>query len=131
MQKDYLVVPEEGVNFRPTINITGPRDRLAELELNDIRAFVDVLAGDSDGARQILRTLADQGPHRQIPALAVACVHAGLRDFDEAFALLDRAREERDLWLSYMLMANPLFDDLRSDPRYAILVRGIGLTPGS
>jgi hypothetical protein len=49
-------------------------------------------------------------------------------DRDEAFAKLDECYEQRFGILAY-LTADPLYDDLRPDPRYADLARRLNLTP--
>jgi tetratricopeptide (TPR) repeat protein len=56
----------------------------------------------------------------------IATIYAGLRDRDKAFDWLNRAHTERSDWLTY-LKVDPAFDPLRSDPRYADLLRRIGL----
>ena len=65
---------------------------------------------------------------RGIPAVSLRAVYAGLGEKDQAFAWLEKAYEERTSRLSY-LKVEPLWDPLRSDPRFADLVRRIGLPP--
>jgi hypothetical protein len=57
----------------------------------------------------------------------VAAIYAGLGDKDPAFAWLDRAYKERSSMLTLYLTNDPRMDSVRSDPRFAELVRGIGL----
>jgi hypothetical protein len=57
----------------------------------------------------------------------VAAIHAGLGNKDEAFAALDRAYNERSALLVIYLTNDPRMDSLRSDRRYAELVRRVGL----
>jgi len=57
--------------------------------------------------------------------LATAC--AGLGNKDEAFQWLETAYRERADWMTY-LKVDPEFDSLRSDPRYADLLRRVGLS---
>ena len=49
-----------------------------------------------------------------------------LGDKDRAFQWLDRCYEERSPWLGW-LKTDPALDPLRSDPRFADLLRRIGL----
>ncbi len=56
------------------------------------------------------------------PAFDIAMNYAVLGDRDQVFEWLDRAYGQRDGLLMY-LQVNPTFDALRSDPRYAALLR--------
>ena len=56
----------------------------------------------------------------------IAYVHIGLGETDRAFEWLEKALEARD-WQMALLNVEPLFDDLRSDPRFAALVERVGL----
>jgi TolB-like protein/DNA-binding winged helix-turn-helix (wHTH) protein/Flp pilus assembly protein TadD len=56
----------------------------------------------------------------------LAAQYAELGDKERAFALLERAYQERDPWLP-MDLAAPRLDPLRSDPRFQDLLRRIGL----
>ena len=47
---------------------------------------------------------------------------------DQAFAWLVKAIEER-MGLMFRLKVRPMFDPLRSDPRYAELLRRMNLEP--
>ncbi len=57
---------------------------------------------------------------------SLAGEYAVLGDVDSAFEYLERAYAERDGDLTW-LQADPAFDSLRSDPRYADLLRRMGL----
>jgi len=52
-------------------------------------------------------------------------VHVGLGETDQAFAWLQRSYAERERWL--VTLQSPVFDPLRSDPRFADLVRRVRL----
>lgn len=56
----------------------------------------------------------------------IAIIYAGLGEKDQAFSWLDKAYEARDKGLTY-LKIDPSVDPLRSDPRFAALVRRVGL----
>jgi TolB-like protein/DNA-binding winged helix-turn-helix (wHTH) protein/tetratricopeptide (TPR) repeat protein len=59
-------------------------------------------------------------------AFMIAELYADLGDKDQAFRWLNTAYQERD-WLLVHLRANFRLDPLRSDPRFAELVRKVGL----
>ena len=71
-------------------------------------------AGQEKEARQILAELLSQKKDSH-GAFGVAIVYAGLREYDKAFHWLDKAADEQSI-TSYI--AEPMFDDLHSDPRY-------------
>jgi len=61
----------------------------------------------------------------------VSCYHIGLLHYilgqtDQAFEWLEKAYNERDFWLCW-LKIEPLFDYLRSDPRYGAIVKKMKL----
>ncbi len=75
---------------------------------------------------QMIDELQSASAHRFVPALFVALVHAALEDTDQAFDWLEKAYEERFNRLAY-LKVEPLWDPLRSDPRFLDLLRRIGI----
>jgi len=79
-------------------------------------------AYDQGGMRAVHRaTLNDD-----LRMASLAGEYAVLGDVDSAFEYLERAYAERDGDLTW-LQADPAFDSLRSDPRYADLLRRMGL----
>jgi len=58
----------------------------------------------------------------------IAEVYADLGDKDHAFEWLNTSYQEHDPWL-YAIRTDFTMDSLRSDPRYADLLRKIGLPP--
>ena len=83
-------------------------------------------SGRKAEARKILAELQSLSEHSYVPATDMALIYAGLGDKDKAFAWLDKAYEEHSFSLSN-LKVEPRFDPLRSDPRFADLLRHIGL----
>jgi hypothetical protein len=55
----------------------------------------------------------------------MAFAYLGLGEKDEAFVWLERGCQERDLWLP-LLKVDAVWDSLRSDPRFADILRRIG-----
>lgn len=65
---------------------------------------------------------------KKIPAQERAIIYIGLGDRDKAFSWLEKAHAERFPSI-ISLTTEPIFDDLRADPRFADLARRINLTP--
>ena len=63
---------------------------------------------------------------RYASGYAFAAIYAGLGDREHVFAYLDAAYREHSHWLVW-LKRDPRWDDVRSDPRFQNLVRGVGL----
>jgi TolB-like protein/Tfp pilus assembly protein PilF len=82
--------------------------------------------GERSEALHILEQLEAASKERYTPAVSFAAVYAGLGEKDQAFAWLEKAYGERTSRLGY-LKVEPLWDPLRCDPRFANLVRRIGL----
>jgi TolB-like protein/DNA-binding winged helix-turn-helix (wHTH) protein/Tfp pilus assembly protein PilF len=85
-------------------------------------------AGHKAEARQALKELQAQAKTKYVPALCFVGIYLGLGDTNRALTWLERAYQERSDYLVY-LKVEPMADSLRSDPRFADLVRRIGLPP--
>jgi TolB-like protein/tetratricopeptide (TPR) repeat protein len=85
-------------------------------------AWVYARAGQREEALKTLERVEEQGPILR----EIAIVHGELGDMDRAFAYLDRAFADDPGNLSY-LKADPTADSLRDDPRYAELLKKLGL----
>ena len=83
-------------------------------------------AGQRDEAQKILAELLGTAKQRYLPSYLIAKVYAGLGDKEQAFAWLDKAYAER-YFLLIWLNGEPQFDNLHADPRFADLVRKVGL----
>jgi adenylate cyclase len=85
------------------------------------------MAGMKAEARDALQEL-DKLPrqHRYVAPSSKVWVYIGLGETNRAFEWLEKAYEER-LWQLGFLAADPLFDPLRSDPRYTDLLRRMNL----
>jgi Flp pilus assembly protein TadD len=86
-------------------------------------------AGRKGEAEGILRRLEEVSRSRYVEPMDFAITHIGLGNGDAAFAYLDKAVVERNGWLIY-LNADPMFDPIRSDPRFAKVAARVGLPPG-
>jgi len=82
--------------------------------------------GETKMSLQMIDKLEEASKYSFVPALFIALVYAGLEDKDQAFAWLEKAHEERFNRLAY-LKVEPLWDPIRSDPRFANLLRRVGI----
>jgi len=88
-------------------------------------AHAYALSGKKTEARKILEELNKQAKHRYISPGTLADLYFLLGDKDQAFAFLDKAYDERDNMI-VLLKVEPIFDPMRSDPRFANLLRRVG-----
>jgi TolB-like protein/DNA-binding winged helix-turn-helix (wHTH) protein/Flp pilus assembly protein TadD len=88
-------------------------------------AYAYARTGRTAEARAILAELVALSKRRHVPPANVARVYAALDDRDQAFAWLERGRESYDSWM--FRLADPVWDPLRDDPRFASLLRRLGL----
>ena len=89
-------------------------------------AHAKATRGECAVARTILEAAERLGSQRFVPSLHLALAHVGLRQPDEAFALLDKACDERDPML-IMLAGDPRFDPIRGDARFSRLTERLRL----
>src|SRR5262245_35837807 len=83
-------------------------------------------SGNRGEAQRILAEL-DQEKQRYVSPYTVATIYAGLGDKDQVFKWLEKAFDDRDIWLMN-LKVDPLFKPIRSDQRFTDLLKRIGLT---
>lgn len=91
-------------------------------------AYAYAVAGKSSEARKILEELDQLSKQKYVSPFPIAVAYTGLGENDRAFEALEKAYTERS-WGMGMLKVNPVFDGLRSDPRFAVLLRRVNLTP--
>jgi DNA-binding winged helix-turn-helix (wHTH) protein/TolB-like protein len=89
--------------------------------------YVYAKAGQRDEALKILNLLDERISRGEyVPALNVAFIYSELGDKDQAFVWLDKAFEESEGRL-LNLKTEPALDAVRSDPRFAELLRRLGM----
>jgi len=84
------------------------------------------VAGKRDEAQKILDDLKELAKQRNVSPLNFAMIYIGLGDKEQAFAYLDKTYRERPDALLF-IKVSPLFDNLRSDPRFDDLLRRMKL----
>jgi TolB-like protein/Tfp pilus assembly protein PilF len=112
---------EATAEFQKAIRLSGE-----DVEWLSAQGHFYAILGETDKVNEVLKRLDELAKCRYVPAYLVARVYLGLGDIDRAFELLDRACDERYGYLAY-LKVEPLFDSLRSDPRFVALVQRVGM----
>ena len=82
-------------------------------------------AGMRDDMQNAVDELNEQARHRYVSAYNMSRVYAASGDTELAFASLERAYQERNPDL-IEVRAEPVFDRIREDPRFADLLRRVG-----
>lgn len=90
-------------------------------------ACVYALARNMLESRKILARIKEHRKSSFVSAAYIAAIHGVLGETDEAFDWLEKAYAERDPALCELKTA-PRFDPLRTDPRFAVFLRKIGLS---
>ena len=88
--------------------------------------WIYAVSGRRADALKIAQEYKDLSSHAFVDFYGVAAIYAGLGEKDEAFRLLEKGYEQRSNNMLY-LATDPPFEGIRSDPRYADLLRRIGL----
>jgi serine/threonine protein kinase/Flp pilus assembly protein TadD len=114
---------EATAEFQKAVESSGR----ASLYLGDLGYYYAV-TGRRPDTLAILKELEERYARHEAIGLNLAGVYAGLGDKDQAFAWLERNFQQRGGVLPEIIWRFS-FEDLRSDPRYADLVRRMGLQP--
>ncbi len=84
--------------------------------------------GRLEDARRVLNQRIEKSRQQYVTADSIAAVYVALGDKEEAFRWLERAFDEHSAPMFY-LACHPIFRALRSDPRFADLLRRMGVDP--
>lgn len=88
--------------------------------------YAYAVAGERREAQQIIDELQAQSTQKYVSAYFIAVIYSGLGNKDQAFQWLEKAFQERHPYLT-LLKVEPVFDNIRSDPRYTALLRKVSL----
>jgi len=89
---------------------------------------VYAVSGNKSEAERVIAELREESTHRYVNLYELALIYVGLGQRDQAFNWLQKAYQERSDQLVY-LKVDPRLDPVRSDSRFADLVRRVGI-PG-
>jgi tetratricopeptide (TPR) repeat protein len=93
-----------------------------------IKAFLGMAlakSGQRDEAIKLLDQLKQESRSRYVPGYAIAVVYVGLNEKDEAFVWLEK--DVADHATFSFSAVDPVFDDLRSDPRFKEMLKRLNL----
>jgi tetratricopeptide (TPR) repeat protein len=85
------------------------------------------VAGRTADAIRLLGQLQELSRRRYVSAYNIAVLYAGLGQKDEAFHWLQKVEEDRSEWFA-AVNVDPRLDPLHSDPRFAGVLRSVGLS---
>ena len=89
-------------------------------------AYAYAKTGQRQKAEAVIARLKEAEKTRYVENYWVAITYAALGDKDAAFAELEKAYQQRD-WFLPRMKVDPYLDPLRDDPRFADLVKRVGL----
>jgi len=96
-------------------------------EMMTALGYVYSMLGKKREAMRVLKELHETSRRRYVSPVEIAVVYAGLSQKDEAFKWLETAYQQRDHSLGN-LKVEPQLDNLRSDRRFAELLKRMGLS---
>jgi len=92
--------------------------------------YAYAVAGRKAEADKVGDELNELSKQKYVSADEMAWVYTGLGEKNKAFDWLEKAYEERSISTSSTaIKVNPIFDPLRSDPRWIDLLRRMNLQP--
>jgi DNA-binding winged helix-turn-helix (wHTH) protein/TolB-like protein/Tfp pilus assembly protein PilF len=116
--------------YKEAIAARQMRRKLAGVAPEETAAMRDAAAATSARVywQKRLKQEAEESKQGLSIGFEMAEIFAQLGEKDQAFAWLERAYEQRSFMMLYLKVA-PNLDPLRSDPRFADLLRRVGHTP--
>ena len=119
-----LMYREAMADFEKAI-ATAPADELALTGLG----YGYAVMGRRTEAQRVLHQLSALSKEKYVSPVFMAKIYAGLQEKDMAFAWLEKAYEDHSIVSVGYIKTNPMLDPLRSDPRFADLLRRTNLQP--
>ncbi len=119
---------EQG-RFNEAVDILDRAARLDNsLTIVALQAHVLAVAGRTQQAKALLGHVQDAAKHQYFCPYEIATVYVSLGDHDTAYKWFRKGTDEHADCMAW-LGVEPWIDAFRSDPRYGILLRDIGLAP--
>ena len=118
MYKEGIAEIEKALAISP--DNPGPLSRLGN-------AYA--VSGRRTEAQNVLGRLKQLSKQKYVSSALFAFVYAGLGEKDQAFESLQKAYDDRSIGSLTSVNVSPVWDPLRSDPRFADLLRRMNLQP--
>jgi len=99
-----------------------PRNLAVQCDIGHVYA----VSGDKGNAEKVIAVLKRESAHRYVNAYELALIYIGLGKNGQAFQSLEQAFREHSDMLVY-LKVDPRLDSIRSDSRFADLMRRVGV----
>jgi TolB-like protein len=88
--------------------------------------WVYAVSGRRADALKIAKEVEELSSHAYVDFYQLATIYAGLGEKDEVFRLLEKGYQQRSVGMAF-LAVDPFWDNVRSDPRFADLLRRMNL----
>ena len=121
--KQKRMFPEAIAAFENAVTLSGGNS-ISSASIGQLYA----LSGRKRDARRILEGLLDRSKQSYVDPETIAELYAGLGERDRAFEYLEKARSDHSLRFAWIVRREPALDMLRSDPRFAQLLKGMRLS---
>jgi tetratricopeptide (TPR) repeat protein len=113
---------EEAIaKFKEAMTLSGD-----DLEHVTMLGHAYAASGRRDEALKVIGELKELSKRKHVSPYNMAAFYTALGEKNQAFEYLERAYNERDVVVVY-LKVDPMFDSIRSDPRFKELLKKIGL----
>ena len=89
-------------------------------------AYAYAKSGQRTQALRTIEELVKRSERSYVPSTLIAATYAAVGDHQEASRWLHKAVQQRDGILIF-LNVDPMFEDLRSDPRYRAIIQQVDL----
>jgi DNA-binding winged helix-turn-helix (wHTH) protein/tetratricopeptide (TPR) repeat protein len=121
-----LAYGQKGMSEKALAALRRASDLLGDTpEMIGLLVHAYAISGDLEQAIKLIERLEEMAKLRHLRIFPLVVAYTALGDLDQVFACLEKAKNERDS-LPY-LKVMPLFDSLRSDPRFTDLMQRAGL----
>jgi hypothetical protein len=94
--------------------------------LDCVKGIAQQRMGQTDKARAIFENLREKSKDLYITPYYLAALSIAMGETDRGFGLLAKAYNDKDFWIRE-LKVDPLFRDVRSDPRFEMILEKLNL----